>query len=45
MSTADAAYNPLSYNNGTWPHDNALGAWVLARTARQGDDRIARRDL
>ena len=28
MSTADAAYNPLSYHNGTvWPHDTSLGAW------------------
>src|SRR5436309_931137 len=25
MSTADAAYNPLAYHNGTvWPHDNSL---------------------
>ena len=32
MSTADAAYNPLSYHNGTvWPHDNSLVAWGLAR--------------
>jgi glycogen debranching enzyme len=31
MSTADAAYNPLSYHNGTvWPHDNSLIAWGLA---------------
>jgi glycogen debranching enzyme len=35
MSTADAAYNPLSYHNGTvWPHDNSLIAWGLARHAR-----------
>lgn len=35
MSTADAAYNPLSYHNGTvWPHDNSLCAWGLARHAR-----------
>jgi glycogen debranching enzyme len=34
MSTADAAYNPLSYHNGTvWPHDNSLCAWGLARHA------------
>jgi glycogen debranching enzyme len=35
MSTAEAAYNPLSYHNGTvWPHDNSLCAWGLARHAR-----------
>src|SRR5439155_23386294 len=35
MSTGDAAYNPLSYHNGTvWPHDNSLIAWGLARYAR-----------
>jgi glycogen debranching enzyme len=35
MSTADAAYNPLSYHNGTvWPHDTSLCAWGLARHAR-----------
>jgi glycogen debranching enzyme len=35
MSTADAAYNPLSYHNGTvWPHDNSLCAAGLARHAR-----------
>src|SRR5207302_2813950 len=35
MSTADAAYSPLSYHNGTvWPHDNSLCAWGLARSAR-----------
>src|SRR5213075_891926 len=35
MSTGDAAYNPLSYHNGTvWPHDNSLIAWGLARHAR-----------
>jgi glycogen debranching enzyme len=32
MAEDDAAYNPLSYHNGTvWPHDTALGAWGLAR--------------
>ena len=31
MSTADRAYNPLAYHNGTvWPHDNSLIAWGLA---------------
>jgi glycogen debranching enzyme len=35
MSAADAAYNPLSYHNGTvWPHDNSLIAWGLARHRR-----------
>jgi glycogen debranching enzyme len=35
MSAADAAYNPLSYHNGTvWPHDNSLIAYGLARAAR-----------
>ena len=44
MSTADAAYNPLSYHNGTvWPHDNSLIAWGLARDGRwQEAWRIAR---
>jgi glycogen debranching enzyme len=38
MSTADAAYNPLSYHNGTvWPHDTSLGAWGLARAGRSAD--------
>ena len=32
MGAREAAYNPLSYHNGTvWPHDTALGAWGLAR--------------
>jgi len=36
MSSADAAYNPLSYHNGTvWPHDNSLVAWGLARQGRR----------
>lgn len=35
MSAADAAFNPLSYHNGTvWPHDNSLIAWGLSRYAR-----------
>jgi glycogen debranching enzyme len=35
MSTADRAYNPLAYHNGTiWPHDNSLIAWGLARYRR-----------
>jgi glycogen debranching enzyme len=32
MSSADAAFNPISYHNGTvWPHDNSLIAWGLSR--------------
>ena len=32
MSTADAAFSPISYHNGTvWPHDTAICAWGLAR--------------
>jgi glycogen debranching enzyme len=32
MGAGEAAYNPLSYHNGTvWPHDTALAAWGLAR--------------
>jgi glycogen debranching enzyme len=35
MSSGDAAYNPLTYHNGTvWPHDNSLIAWGLARHGR-----------
>ena len=35
MSTDDAAYNPISYHNGTvWPHDTSLCAWGLAKHAR-----------
>src|SRR5207253_2645686 len=47
MSTADAAYNPLSYHNGTvWPHDNSLVAWGLARYARWPEaQRIVQRML
>jgi len=38
MSTGDAAYNPLSYHNGTvWPHDTSLGAWGLSRAGRAED--------
>ena len=32
MASDEAAFNPLSYHNGTvWPHDSALAAWGLAR--------------
>ncbi|MBV8079957.1 MAG: hypothetical protein JO186_06215 [Actinobacteria bacterium] len=47
MSTRDAAFNPLSYHNGTvWPHDNSLIAWGLARAGRWSEcQRIVRRLL
>jgi glycogen debranching enzyme len=47
MSTRDAAFNPLSYHNGTvWPHDNSLIAWGLARYGRWTECfRIVRRML
>jgi glycogen debranching enzyme len=47
MSQDDAAYNPLSYHNGTvWPHDNSLIAWGLARYDRWSEaQRIAQRML
>jgi len=32
MASDEAAYNPISYHNGTvWPHDSSLTAWGLAR--------------
>jgi glycogen debranching enzyme len=32
MAGDAAAFNPISYHNGTvWPHDSALAAWGLAR--------------
>lgn len=42
LSTQEAAYNPLSYHNGTiWPHDNALAAWGLAAAGdKQGAQKI-----
>ena len=40
MSTDAAAYNPLSYHNGSvWPHDNSLVAWGLARHERWDEAR------
>jgi glycogen debranching enzyme len=47
MSAEEAAYNPLSYHNGTvWPHDNSLIAWGLARYGRWAEmQRIAKRML
>jgi glycogen debranching enzyme len=32
MASDAAAFNPISYHNGTvWPHDSSLAAWGLAR--------------
>jgi glycogen debranching enzyme len=47
MSTGDAAYNPLSYHNGTvWPHDNSLIALGLGRYGRWAEaQRIIQRML
>jgi glycogen debranching enzyme len=47
MASSDAAYNPLSYHNGTvWPHDTALIAWGLARAERWHEThRVANRML
>jgi glycogen debranching enzyme len=47
MAATEAAYNPLSYHNGTvWPHDNSLIAWGLASYARWPEtQRIVRRIL
>ena len=47
MAATEAAYNPLSYHNGTvWPHDNSLIAWGLASYGRWPEtQRIVRRIL
>ena len=44
MASDEAAYNPISYHNGTvWPHDTALAAWGLARHGYvEGARRIGR---
>ena len=44
MASDEAAFNPLSYHNGTvWPHDSALGAWGLARHGHvEASRRVAR---
>ena len=44
MASDAAAYNPLSYHNGTvWPHDSALAAWGLARHGHvEASRRVAR---
>jgi glycogen debranching enzyme len=46
MSTGDAAYNPISYHNGTvWPHDTSLAAWGLARNGHWEEARRIVRTL
>jgi len=47
MAATEAAYNPLSYHNGTvWPHDNSLIAWGLSAYGRWPEtQRIVRRVL
>ena len=46
MSTLDAAYNPLTYHNGTvWPHDTSLAAWGLARSGHRGAVELIGRTL
>jgi glycogen debranching enzyme len=44
MGSDEAAYNPISYHNGTvWPHDTALAAWGLARHGYvEGARRVSR---
>jgi glycogen debranching enzyme len=44
MASDEAAFNPLSYHNGTvWPHDSAFAAWGLARTGHpESSRRVAR---
>ena len=37
MASDAAAFNPISYHNGTvWPHDTSLAAWGLARHGYHG---------
>jgi glycogen debranching enzyme len=47
MSTGDAAFNPLSYHDGTvWPHDNSIIAAGLGRAERWPEaQRIVQRML
>ncbi|HEX5029143.1 MAG TPA: glycogen debranching N-terminal domain-containing protein [Gaiellaceae bacterium] len=46
MASDAAAYNPISYHNGTvWPHDTALGAWGLARHGYTAEARRIARAL
>jgi glycogen debranching enzyme len=46
MASDEAAYNPISYHNGTvWPHDTSLAAWGLARLGYQEAARRVARAL
>jgi glycogen debranching enzyme len=46
MGAREAAFNPLSYHNGTvWPHDTALAAWGLANEGMTDCARLLARSL
>ncbi len=46
MASDAAAFNPISYHNGTvWPHDTALAAWGLARHGHVAEARRIGRAL
>ena len=46
MAGDAAAFNPISYHNGTvWPHDSALAAWGLARHGYVAEARRVARAL
>jgi len=46
MASDAAAYNPISYHNGTvWPHDSALTVWGLARSGYVTEGRRIARAL
>ena len=46
MASDAAAYNPISYHNGTvWPHDSALAVWGLARHGYVAEARRVARAL
>jgi glycogen debranching enzyme len=46
MSSDAAAFNPISYHNGTvWPHDTSLAAWGLARHGYPAETRRIARAL
>ena len=46
MASDAAAFNPISYHNGTvWPHDTSLAAWGLARHGYTAESRRIGRAL
>jgi glycogen debranching enzyme len=46
MASDAAAFNPISYHNGTvWPHDTSLAAWGLARHGYTAEARRIARAL